>query len=125
MHEFSLAKSILDCALELSEAHGGAPVERIEVEIGALQAVIPESLKFAFEAAVADTAAAGAVLDWREIPALVSCPACEKNYEPDDLIWSCPDCSATGGRAIHGDELIITRVVLSDLAQTHEPISSS
>jgi hydrogenase nickel incorporation protein HypA/HybF len=125
MHEFSLAKSILECALELSNDHGGVPVERIEVEIGALQAVIPESLKFAFEAAVADTAAAGAVLDWHEIPALVACPACGKNYEPDDLIWSCPDCASVGGRAIRGDELVITRVVLSDVAQLDEPIASS
>lgn len=118
MHEFSLAERILECALELSRDHGGAPVERIEVEIGALRAVVPESLKFAFEAAVQDTAAAGAELAWCEIPARVACPECPETYAPDDIIWSCPACGAVGGRAITGDELVITRVTLTDLVQT-------
>ena len=116
MHEFSLAERILECALELSQTYGGAPVERIEVEIGALRAVVPESLKFAFEAAVAGTAAEGAVLDWREIPAVVACRGCQQEYTPDDLIWSCPACGTVGGRAVRGDELVITSVALADTA---------
>ena len=114
MHEFSLAERILECALELSDANGGAHVERIEVEIGALRAVVPESLKFAFDAAVQGTPAEGAILDWREVPALVECRACAESYAPPDIIWSCPNCGTPGGRAIRGDELNITRVVLSE-----------
>jgi hydrogenase nickel incorporation protein HypA/HybF len=116
MHEFSLAERILECALELSATHEGAPVERIEVEIGALRAVVPDSLLFAFEAAAQETAAEGARLDWREVPAQVECRACQANYEPQDMIWSCPECGTVGGRAVHGDELLITRVVLGDYA---------
>lgn len=114
MHEFSLAEQILACALDLSREHGGAPVERINVEIGALRAVVPESLKFAFEAAVEGTPAEGAVLAWEEIPATVACPQCALEYTPDDIIWSCPTCGTPGGRAIRGDELNITSVILSD-----------
>lgn len=119
MHEFSLAERILECALELSASNEDAPVERIEVEIGALRAVVPDSLEFAFDAAVAGTAAEGAVLDWREVPAVVECRACAETYEPADIIWCCPKCGAVGGRALRGDELIITRVVLGDCARAH------
>lgn len=125
MHEFSLAERILECALGLSDAHQGAAVERVEVEIGALQAVVPESLIFAFGAAALDTAAEGAVLDWREVPAQVECPSCGENYTPPDMFWSCPSCGTLGGRAIRGDELVITCVVLADGAQTQESISDS
>ena len=125
MHEFSLAERILECALELSEAHGGAPVERIEVEIGALQAVVPESLAFAFRAAIVDTSAENAVIDWREIPALVECPACAAAYCPTDILWLCPDCGAAGGRALSGDDLVITRVVLADAAPLQESLVDS
>lgn len=120
MHEFSLAERILECALDIAGAHGGAPVERIEVEIGALRAVVPESLKFAFDAAVQGTPAEGAILVWREIPALVECRACAEAYAPPDIIWSCPNCGTPGGRAIRGDELNITRVVLSEQACLQE-----
>lgn len=120
MHEFSLAERILECATELSASYGGAPVERIEVEIGALRAVVPESLQFAFEAAVVGTAAEGAVLDWREVPAVVECRGCKENYTPDDLIWCCPACGAVGGKALHGDELVVTKVVLGDTVAISE-----
>lgn len=117
MHEFSLAARILECALELSASYNDAPVERIEVEIGALRAVVPESLKFAFDAAVAGTAAGGATLAWREIAAVVQCRGCEGEYTPDDLIWSCPACGTVGGRALRGDELVVTKVVLADTSE--------
>ena len=117
MHEFSLVQSILERALALSRSHGGAPVERITIEIGALQAVVPEALEFAFDIAVKDTAAEGAVLDWREIKACIECTVCQEMYEPEDVIWNCPHCGVFGGRAIRGDELQITRVVLLDRDQ--------
>ncbi len=125
MHEFSLAESILDCALELSRCNGGAPVERIEVEIGALRAVVPDSLKFAFEAAVQGTAAEGATLAWEEVAARVACRSCGTTYEPADIIWTCPSCGAPGGRAVRGDELNITRVVLAEAAPLQEPAQGS
>ena len=125
MHEFSLAENILACAQELSREHGNAPITRIEVEIGALQAVVPDSLKFAFEAVVTGTIADGAVLDWHEVPARVACRACSHEYAPDDFIWICPECGAPGGHAVQGDELNITRVVLSDAALQPEVPSGS
>jgi len=120
MHEFSLAEQILDFALALSRDHGYAPVKRVVVEIGALQAVVPDSLQFAFEAAARETVAEGAVLEWREIAALVECPACRHTYVPPDIIWACPDCGTSGGRAIRGDDLVITCVELAERAPTQE-----
>ena len=114
MHEFSLVARILERACAVARDHGGLPIERIVLEVGALQQVVPEALEFAFEASKRDTLAAEARLDWREAPARVRCPACGLEHEPDDIYWSCPACGTAGGEVLSGDDLILSSVVLRD-----------
>lgn len=116
MHEFSLVQSILSTAQRLAEEHGGAPIERIVVDIGALQQVVPEALTFAFDAAREETLAADAQLEWHEVVPLIECPSCGIKYETADVFWSCPDCGAPGGRAIRGDELVLRSITLKETA---------
>jgi len=122
MHEFSLVQQIIECALQTADDHGSLPIARVCVEIGALQQVVPEALVFAFEAAVKDTPAQGAVLDWKEIPARVVCSTCNACFEPEDLFWTCPQCNSIGGRVIQGDELILKSVELLDPEEAEEPV---
>ncbi|MFP4501925.1 MAG: hydrogenase maturation nickel metallochaperone HypA [Candidatus Hydrogenedentota bacterium] len=114
MHEFSLVEQVLGAAIEVAEENGGRPIARIELEIGALQQVVPDALAFAFEAAKAGTPAENAALAWTEVPAEVRCPACAHIYAPDDVFWVCPKCNAPGGKAVSGDDLILSKVVLEE-----------
>lgn len=116
MHEFSLVQNILSTALGLAEENGGAPIERIVVDIGALQQVVPEALTFAFEAARAGTLASEAQLEWHEVVPLIECPTCSRQYETAEVFWACPDCGSPGGRAIKGDELILRSILLKETA---------
>lgn len=114
MHEFRVAEIIMEGALQVAAAHGGLPVERIVVRIGALQQIVPEALAFAFDAAKSGTLAEKAVLEWQPISALVACRQCGNEYAPPDVFWVCPACGAAGGNAIRGEELIIQSVTLRD-----------
>lgn len=114
MHEFSLVARILERACAIARDHGGRPIERIVLEVGALQQVVPEALEFAFDASKQGTLAGDARLDWREIPARVRCSACGMAYEPEDLYWVCPECAAAGGEVLAGDDLILSSVVLQE-----------
>ena len=114
MHEFSLVESILSTAFQVARQNGDLPISRVKVEIGALQQVVPDALEFAFDAATKGTPAEGATFEWIEIPARVQCPACETAYEPADVFWVCPACSAQGGTAIRGDEIILASIELED-----------
>ena len=114
MHEFSLVSSILETALSVAAEHGDLPIETVVVEIGALRQVVPEALAFAFEAAVKDTLAADAELDWREIPARIACAQCAEEYAPADVFWICPACGAPGGRVVTGEELLLKSVTLTE-----------
>lgn len=60
MHELGLAEGILAVVLDVAERER---VERVRVSVGALQRVVPDSLRFCFELAAQDTLASKAVLD--------------------------------------------------------------
>lgn len=114
MHEAGIVAAILERALSLAEENGGLPIESIRIEAGALQQIVPEALEFAFTAAIAGTLAEGACLEWSVTPARVRCPECACDYEPEDVFWSCPACLAPGGKAVAGDEIILSSVVLRE-----------
>lgn len=113
MHEFSLVESILECVSRVARENGDLPVERVDLEIGALQQVVPEALQMAFEAAKEGTPAAAAALTWILTPVMVTCFQCHAPYAPSEPPWICPQCGATGGRVVQGDELVVKSVVLS------------
>jgi hydrogenase nickel incorporation protein HypA/HybF len=114
LHEFSIASNILERVLEAAQAHGGRPVRRVVLEIGALQGVSVEALAFAFDAAKMDTLAEQAQLEWVEVAARVECSACAEVFSPLDIFWVCPKCGAYGGKVLEGDQLLLTSLELED-----------
>ncbi|HRI88842.1 MAG TPA: hydrogenase maturation nickel metallochaperone HypA [Candidatus Hydrogenedentes bacterium] len=112
MHEVGIVKRILEMAIEVSLQHEGRPIDRVCVSVGTLRQVVPESMRFAFEAVSRGTRAEGAVFDLCEVQAEVICANCETRFHPDAAMWVCPACAAGGGRVVKGDELILTSVTL-------------
>jgi hydrogenase nickel incorporation protein HypA/HybF len=113
MHEFGIVEPLLKAALKAAEAQGGHAIEEVRVRIGRLRQVKPEALAVAFNALTAGTAAEGATFVWEEIPPRVRCRACQAIFQPkDDWFWPCPECDASGGQLLEGNELLLQRVVL-------------
>jgi len=104
MHEMSLAISLVDLVCEQVTAAGAARASQVEVAVGPLAGVVPESLRFCFDAAARGTKAEGASLDILEEVARAVCTGC--GHEEEILIptASCPLCGgilvATGGRSM-------------------------
>lgn len=114
MHEVGIAEAILQATLEVAEAHGRRPVERIHVHIGCLRKVVPEALLFAFDALTKGTLAEGSALTWEEIAPRIRCGHCDTVFQPEDeALWACPLChTATGAEVLAGEELLLARVIL-------------
>jgi hydrogenase nickel incorporation protein HypA/HybF len=55
MHELSIAQGILDIVREHVPEGQSAGVRTIEVRVGRMSGVVPESLEFCFEALVLDS----------------------------------------------------------------------
>jgi hydrogenase nickel incorporation protein HypA/HybF len=110
VHELAIARQIVDIALESS---GGARVRRIVVEVGKLSAVLPDALRFCFDLATEDTAAAGAALEIVETPGRARCRGCGAEIELDRPFGTCA-CGATELDWLAGDQLRVTAMEVED-----------
>lgn len=73
MHELGLTMEIVDIAVERAE---GRRVKKLRVGVGALAAVVPDSLRFCFEVCAKDTVLEGAELLLEKVAGVGRCRAC-------------------------------------------------
>ena len=73
MHELSIADAVVTIA---GRHAAGRRVTRVDVKVGHLRQVVPDSLTFAFELLTAGTEMEGAELVIVQVPAAVRCNAC-------------------------------------------------
>ncbi len=92
MHEFSIMQSALNQALREARLAGATHVHEIRLRIGVLSGVVPDALRFAFEALTPGTAAEGARLTIDEVPARFWCAACRREFVSPNLYAECPAC---------------------------------
>ncbi|MBM3852663.1 MAG: hydrogenase maturation nickel metallochaperone HypA [Verrucomicrobia bacterium] len=111
MHELSIATAALDQALEEMRRAEADRIARIVLRIGRLSGVEAEALRFAFTALLPGTAAEGATLDIHDVPAVVTCSACARDFSPgDDFLFACPVCGQVSTTLKQGRELELTRL---------------
>jgi hydrogenase nickel incorporation protein HypA/HybF len=112
MHELSIALSILDCAAEEAERHGGR-VAAVHLRLGPLSGVVKDALVSAYDLARADTPLAGADLVVEEVPVVVHCPACSAEQPPVATFdLRCPACGTPAPTVVRGRELEVTALEL-------------
>ena len=108
MHEMGIVQSIMDILVEQAKMHKATKIVGVALEFGALTAVQPDAVRFAFEVLSNGGMAEGARLDITIIPLKARCLECGKetimeNYQP-----FCPACSSAAIQIIEGrDELRI------------------
>jgi hydrogenase nickel incorporation protein HypA/HybF len=112
VHELSICGSIGDI---VSRRAGGRPVRVINVRVGQLRQVVPDTLAYCWDLVSADTALEGSRLVVESVPARLRCRDCESESEVGDLpVFYCASCGATNTEIVAGEEFLITSV---DLAQ--------
>jgi hydrogenase nickel incorporation protein HypA/HybF len=107
MHEFAVAQSLLEIVEQEARPYNGARVTWIKLRIGTLSAVVPDALRFAFEAITRGGIAEGAVLEIEEVPLRIRCHQCDEVFTIDDPFMLCPRCEGTDVEMISGRELEI------------------
>ncbi len=111
MHEMGIALQIVEIATaslpaDLREAR----VARVNLKIGKLAAVVPESLRFCFDVAVQDTPLAGANLAIEEIPVVARCKDCNAQWTIDEPVFICKACESGSLEILSGRELDIESI---------------
>ena len=115
MHEMGLALEIIDIAAASIPAElAGARVERINLTVGRMSAVVPASLRFCFEIAARDTALAGAELAIEEVPVVARCRSCGHQWQVEQPAFRCPACDGTEIEIVSGRELDIRSIEIEE-----------
>jgi hydrogenase nickel incorporation protein HypA/HybF len=109
MHEMAITQSVVDAVCEHA---AGRRVHSVRLEVGALCAVVPDSMQFCFELATEGTAADGAQLELSVHPGMARCRTCATEFELHDPILLCP-CGSADVEVLAGRDLKILSMEVS------------
>jgi hydrogenase nickel incorporation protein HypA/HybF len=115
MHEMSIVDALIEqVSKEVGRSGAAGPVTRVDLSIGRLSGVNPDSIRFAFEMLAPGTAVEGATLAIREPKAVCVCRACGKETEIDELTANCPNCSSSDISITGGQQLLLESIEVSE-----------
>jgi hydrogenase nickel incorporation protein HypA/HybF len=111
VHELSICESIAD----ITTRHAaGRTVVAINVRIGQLRQVVPDTLVYCWELVSADTPLAGSRISVEPVPARVRCRRCEAVTEIGDVpAFECRGCGGFDVEVVSGEEFLITSLELA------------
>ena len=133
MHELSLAGAVIDTA----ERHaGGRRVLLIQLRLGELRQVVPDSLAFYFEHVARGTLCEGATLEYETVAAALGCRECGASWDlaatrgqtppggvrphvsAPQVSFRCPLCGGADVGVQSGDEFEIESIEVEEPACT-------
>lgn len=113
VHELSIAYNVLEQVVELARQNHASAVEEVELDVGALCQVFPESLETAFTMVCEGTVAQGAVLKILITVATMQCETCLGTFPIDGSHFACPTCHKARTKVVQGDEILLRSVSLT------------
>ncbi len=115
MHEMGTAQQLVQIALDsIPNDIENPQVEKVNLKIGKLAAVVESSLTFCFEIITRDTPLENAVLNIDSIPVTLHCKSCGRTREVDDPLFQCPFCKNGEIELITGREIEIISIELAE-----------
>jgi hydrogenase nickel incorporation protein HypA/HybF len=113
VHELSICGSIADI---VQRSAGGRRVETINLQIGQLRQVVPETLVYCWSLVSADTPLDGSALNVDSVPVRIQCRSCGDTTEIGQLpILLCGTCGQAEVTLVSGEEFLITSLELAEV----------
>jgi hydrogenase nickel incorporation protein HypA/HybF len=111
MHELSLATGIVDTVVRHA---AGRCVTSVQMRIGTMRQVVPESLDFYFGICSRDTVCEGAELEQEILVARLRCNDCGDEWELDLPDFRCRSCSSTDVEILSGTEFEVESIEVTE-----------
>jgi hydrogenase nickel incorporation protein HypA/HybF len=111
MHELSLSSAVLATTLKHAD---GRRVSAINLRIGRLRQVIPDSLEFYFEFVSRETVCEGARLEMEVIDARLRCRPCGTEWAIEIPAFRCPSCGGSEVEVASGDEFEVESIEVEE-----------
>jgi hydrogenase nickel incorporation protein HypA/HybF len=107
MHELSLSGAIVNTAVKHA---GGRRVTVINLRVGQLRQVIPDTLEFYFEFVARDSLCEGAELHQEVVEARLRCRPCDYEWPIEIPAFRCPRCGGSEVEIASGNEFEIESI---------------
>jgi hydrogenase nickel incorporation protein HypA/HybF len=115
MHEMGIVQSIIEILEQQVQIHNAKRIVKVSLEFGALTAVLPSAVTFAFDVLSKGTVAEGAMLDIKIIPLKLKCNDCGLEVEIENYDPFCSNCKSSRTEIIQGrDEMRIASLEVED-----------
>jgi len=111
MHEMSITQGIIDICEKYA---AGRRVLSVEVEIGELSSVVPESIEFCFEACSQGTLLEGARMNIIRIPGSGRCLDCGVDTPLAALFGACLHCGGYRVTVLAGEEMRVREIEVDE-----------
>jgi len=115
VHELSLSSAIVNTAVKHA---AGRRVSVVNMRIGHLRQVVPDTLDFYFGFVAEGTVCEGARLEQELIPARLRCAGCEREWQLDLPIFRCQECGAADVEVVSGDEFEVESIEVEEVECT-------
>jgi len=113
VHELSLSSAIVNTVVKHA---GGRRVSVVNLRVGHLRQVVPDSLEFYFEFVSRGTVCEGARLEQEAVPARLRCGACEHEWSIEIPAFRCPKCGAGDAVTVAtGDEFEVESIEVEEV----------
>jgi len=114
MHEMSIALSIVEAVDVKARVEGAGKISCIDLLIGKLAGIEPESLKFCFSAAAKGTLAEDALLAIDEPEGIGECGECCTRFPVTFYYAECPKCRSLRIKIVSGEEFLIQSITIEE-----------
>lgn len=107
MHELSLSGAIVNTVVKHA---AGRRVSVVNLRIGRLRQVVPDTLEFYFGFTASGTVCAGARLEQELVPAVLRCAVCDTQWEIDFPVFRCISCGGADVEVVSGQEFEVESI---------------
>ncbi|MBA3764609.1 MAG: hydrogenase maturation nickel metallochaperone HypA [Actinobacteria bacterium] len=111
MHELALCQAIVE---HVESRAAGRPVRRVDVRIGHLRQVVPDSLQFSWEMLTESTDLADCELVVEHVPAVVRCRGCGAETTLDWPVLACSACESLDVELRSGEEFELASIDVAE-----------
>jgi hydrogenase nickel incorporation protein HypA/HybF len=111
MHELALASAIVDAVERHADGHR---VLTVNVRVGRLRQVVPDSLEFCFGIVSRDGVCEGARLALEIVPAELRCDDCGHGWELLAPPFRCPVCGGDEVEVERGEEFLVESIEIEE-----------
>src|SRR6185437_5759128 len=111
VHELSLSGAIVNTVVKHAD---GRRVSVVNLRVGGLRQVVPDTLEFYFEFVARGTVCEGARLEQRLVSASLRCNACAHEWPIKIPAFRCPECGASDVTVASGDEFQVESIEVEE-----------